>query len=156
MGGSGQGAAGMRARVSDAGVSGAGPPGGPVARGRGLRLVLVVAVLPSLLGLSRAARAVEEDTVGWWIYAGAVRGPLLSRFLGPEAATEAQAAITRAGRDCGLTARIDARDAFAATPPGAAPVVFGPFLSRARVAASLACIRRYVPSAFVTQADPPT
>ncbi|MGU3662641.1 hypothetical protein ACLBX9_00425 [Methylobacterium sp. A49B] len=111
--------------------------------------------MPSLLVTARTARAVEEDTVGWWIYAGAVRSTLLSRYIGPEAATEALAAIARAGRDCGLTARIDARDAFGATPPGAAPVVFGPFLSRARVAASLACIRRYVPSAFVTQSGPP-
>ena len=83
------------------------------------------------------------------------RSTLLSRFIGPEDPTPERAAIARAGRDCGLAARVAAGDAFAATPPGDAPVVFGPFLSRPTVAASLACIRRSVPTAFVTQARPP-
>ncbi|MCJ2069281.1 hypothetical protein MKK75_10795 [Methylobacterium sp. J-030] len=101
------------------------------------------------------AEAVEEDTVGWWIYAGSVRSTLLSRYIGPEGPTPADAAIARAGRDCRLTARVDALDTFAATPPGDAPVVFGPFLDRAAVAASLACIRRALPAAIVVQARPP-
>ena len=63
-------------------------------------------------------------------------------------------AIAQAGRGCGLPARFDAGDAFAA-PPGDAPVVFGPFLSRPALAASLACIRRYVPTAFVAQSRAP-
>ncbi|MGT2479398.1 hypothetical protein ACU4GR_12140 [Methylobacterium oryzae CBMB20] len=117
--------------------------------------VRVTAVLLALAGLPRAAGAVEEDAIGWWIYAGSVRSTLLSRFIGPEGRTPEQVAIARAGRGCGLTARIDAGDAFEATPPGDAPVVFGPFLSRSAVAASLTCIRRYVPAAFVTQARPP-
>ncbi|MEL6064852.1 MULTISPECIES: hypothetical protein [unclassified Methylobacterium] len=104
------------------------------------------------LGRPRAAGAVEADTIGWWIYAGSVRGPLLSRFIGPEGVTPA---VARASRDCRLTARVDALDTFAETPPGDAPVVFGPFLNRARVAASLACIRRSVPAAIVVQALPP-
>lgn len=93
--------------------------------------------------------------VGWWIYAGSVRSTLLSRFLGPEGTTPTAAAIARAGRACGLPARVDALDIFAATPPGDAPVVFGPFLSRSTLAMSLACIRRFVPAAMVVQADPP-
>lgn len=107
-----------------------------------------------LSGLQGPAGAVEEDTVGWWIYAGSIRSTLLSRFIGPEGSTPAGAAIVQAGRGCGLPARFDAGDAFAA-PPGDAPVVFGPFLSRPALAASLACVRRYVPAAFVAQARPP-
>ena len=113
------------------------------------------AALVIVLGLPGAARAVEEDTVGWWIHAGWDRGALLSRLVGPDGMTPERAAIARAGRDCGLRARTGAGATFAATQPGAVPVVFGPFLHRGRVVASLACIRRYVPSAFVTQAGPP-
>ncbi|MBP1184020.1 hypothetical protein [Methylobacterium sp. PvR107] len=111
-------------------------------------------VVAGLSGLPRPAGAVEEDTVGWWIYAGSIRSTLLSRFIGPEESTPSGAAIAQAGRGCGLPARLDAGDAFAA-PPGDAPVVFGPFLSRPALAASLACIRRYVPAAFVVQARSP-
>ncbi len=111
-------------------------------------------VAAALSGLSRPAGAVEEETVGWWIYAGSIRSTLLTRFIGPEDPTPASTAIAQAGRGCGLPARFDAGDAFAA-PPGDAPVVFGPFLSRPALAASLACIRRYVPTAFVAQARAP-
>ncbi|MCJ2048658.1 hypothetical protein [Methylobacterium sp. J-070] len=139
--------------------TGADRDGGPAVRRAGsARAAFALVVTAALLGPPRAAGAVEEDTVGWWIYAGSVRSTLLSRFIGPEGPngmTPEQVAIARAGRACGLIARVDARDVFAETPPGAAPVVFGPFLSRTQVAASLACIRRAVPSAFVTQARPP-
>lgn len=115
--------------------------------------VLILALV--LLGRPQVAGAVEEDMIGWWIYAGSVRSTLLSRYLGPEDPTPADVAIARAGRRCGLTARVEARDTFAATPPGDAPVVFGPFLDQSAVAASLACIRRSVPAAIVVQARPP-
>ncbi|MCJ2085252.1 hypothetical protein MKK88_04480 [Methylobacterium sp. E-005] len=123
---------------------------------RPLRTGLVLALLTAaFLGRPQAAGAVEADRIGWWIYAGSVRSTLLSRYLGPEAPTPADAAVARAGRQCGLTARVDALDTFAATPPGDAPVVFGPFLNRAALAASLACIRRSVPAAIIVQARPP-
>lgn len=109
----------------------------------------------ALLGRPPAAGAVEEDTIGWWIYAGAVRSTLLSRFIGPEGATPEDAAIARAARACGLTARVDEHDTFPGIPLGASPVVFGPFLDRSAVAASLACIRRSVPAAIIVQARPP-
>ena len=50
-------------------------------------------VAAALSGLSRPAGAVEEDTVGWWIYAGSIRSTLLTRFIGPEGSTPAGAAI---------------------------------------------------------------
>jgi hypothetical protein len=108
-------------------------------------LALAVACLP------HAAGAVEEDVIGWWIYAGSVRSTLLSRFIGPEGTTPESEAIARAGRGCGLRARVDQLDDFDETPIGDEPVVFGPFLDRKRVDASLACVRRYVPAAFITQ-----
>lgn len=121
-----------------------------------VRALLTLALLTlALLGRPQATGAVEEDTIGWWIYAGSVRSTLLSRYLGPEGSTPAEAAIARAGRACRLMARVDTLDTFTATPPGDAPVVFGPFLNRAAVAASLACIRRSVPAAVVVQARPP-
>lgn len=106
----------------------------------------------ALVCFPHAAGAVEEDVIGWWIYAGSVRSTLLSRYIGPEATTPESEAIARAGRGCGLKARVDHVDEFDATPIGDEPVVFGPFLERRRVDASLACVRRYVPAAFITQA----
>jgi hypothetical protein len=112
--------------------------------------IVALAVLLAIPGRSRAAAAVEDGTIGWWIHAGSVRSPLLSRFAGPEGVTPDGIAIARAGRACGLAVRVDPPDAFDGTP-----VVFGPFLDRARLAAALACVRRSVPAAFVTQARPP-
>ena len=109
----------------------------------------------ALICLPHGAGAVEDDVVGWWIYAGPVRSTLLSRYIGPEGITPESEAIERAGRGCGLKARIDQLDGFDETPVGDEPVVFGPFLDRSRVDASLACIRRYVPAAFITQTRHP-
>jgi hypothetical protein len=119
----------------------------------GIALALSVAL--ALLCRPQTAGAVEEDTIGWWIHAGSVRSTLVSRYIGPEGATPERAAIAQAERTCGLTARIDPLDGFDATPIGAEPVVFGPFLSLSRIAPALACIRRSVPAAFVTPARPP-
>ena len=58
--------------------------------------VRVTAVLLALAGLPRAAGAVEEDAIGWWIYAGSVRSTLLSRFIGPEGRTPDALAKKRA------------------------------------------------------------
>ncbi len=92
---------------------------------------------------------------GWWIYAGSVRSTLLSRYFGPEGGTPESEAIASAGRRCGPRARINRIDEFDETPIGDEPVVFGPFLDRKRVDASLACVRRYLPAAFITQAHHP-
>ncbi|MGH1592318.1 hypothetical protein ACRBEV_32870 (plasmid) [Methylobacterium phyllosphaerae] len=109
----------------------------------------------ALVCLPHGASAVEEDSFGWWIYAGSVRSTLLSRYIGPEATTPESEAIARAGRGCGLRARIDRINEFDETPIGDEPVVFGPFLARNRVEASLLCVRGYVPAAFITQARHP-
>lgn len=118
-------------------------------RGTALALALALAWCPS------AGWAVDEDTVGWWIYAGSVRGTLVARTLGPEGITPETAAIARAGRGCRLPVRIERLSGFRETPLGDEPVVFGPFLDRGRAAAALACVGRYVPGAVLTQARPP-
>ncbi|MGH1570476.1 hypothetical protein ACRAWG_07095 [Methylobacterium sp. P31] len=102
-----------------------------------------------------AASALEEDVIGWWIYAGSVRSTLLSRFIGPEGSTPESEAIARAGRGCGLKAQVDQIYEFDETPVGDEPVVFGPFLDRRRAESALACVRRYRPGAFITQAHHP-
>ncbi|GJE14893.1 hypothetical protein FOHLNKBM_5970 [Methylobacterium longum] len=109
-------------------------------------LALALACLP------HAAGAVEENVIGRWIYAGSVRSTLLSRYIGPEGRTPDGEAMERAGRACGLKAGVDQINKFDATPIGDEPVVFGPFIDRKRVDATLACVRRYVPAAFITQA----
>ena len=89
----------------------------------GIALALSVAL--ALLCRPQTAGAVEEDTIGWWIYAGSVRSTLVSRYIGPEVATQS-VPDAQAERTCGLTARIDPLDGFDATPIGAEPVSSGP------------------------------
>ena len=112
----------------------------------------VAALTLVLMCLPHAAGAVEEDVIGWWIYAGSVRSTLLSRYIGLEGATPESDMIDRAGRGCGFKARINRLDEFDETPVGDEPIVFGPFLNRKQVDATLTCVRQYVPAAFITQA----
>ena len=109
-----------------------------------------------LSGLAQPARAIDADEFGWWIYVGSVRSTLVTRYLGREGVAPELVAATQAARGCGLALLVDRLSTFRETPIGGEPLVFGPWTERQRVATALACVRRYVPAAFVTQALPPS